>query len=389
MLPGDVTGPATGHGRFRVVSRTTLVDAEGRRHLGLHHWPDGTIGRFVRDGRIVTVGPNGDGLARTEFTLPRWSDRLTKRFAGVQLSLRARPHGPAAAGSSATQPSGPEVLGLGTLTEAHGRISHMKEPADYMAGGPVFYDADRDLALLVYHAEEHAGGDPRDFFSSLGLAASRDGGSTWTDLGRIVRAQLPASAASRTWGPVEMGPGALLWTDDRLVVLFGDFRDDGRRVNLAAASAPRRELLDAAAQGRCVEWRKWDGRSFAEPGLGGRSAELLSAFATYGQVAWTDAAWLHHRQRWALVAATNFMGAWVLVVITTTDGVRWSAATVVEGSRCEAEALYVSAHEPLTPAEASELGPDGFAVLRVVSSRGGYDRWDDAFVERLVVAPST
>jgi hypothetical protein len=35
------------------VSRTTLVDAEGRRHLGLHHWPDGTIGRFVRDGRIV------------------------------------------------------------------------------------------------------------------------------------------------------------------------------------------------------------------------------------------------------------------------------------------------------------------------------------------------
>jgi len=371
------------------VSRTTFGDTAARRLLGLDHWPDGTIGRFVRNGRIVTVGPNGDGLARTEFTLPRWSDRLTKRFAGAPLSLRARPHGTAAARTSPPEPTGPEVPGLGTFTETRGRISNMKEPADYTAGGPVFYDADRDLALLVYHAEEHADGEPRDFFSSLGLAASRDGGSTWTDLGRIIRAQLPASAASRSWGPVEMGPGTLLWTDDRLVVLFGDFHDNGRRVNLAAASAPRRELLDAALQGRCVEWRKWDGTSFATPGLGGRSAELMSPFATYGQVAWTDAAWLRNRQRWALVAATNFMGAWVLVVSTTTDGVRWSTATVVEGSRCEAEALYVSAHEPLTRAEANELGPDGFAVLRVVSSLGGYDRWEDAVVERLVVAPST
>ena len=250
------------------------------------------------------------------------------------------------------------------------------------------FDAERDLALLVYHAEEHRAGEPMDFYSSLGLAVSRDAGTTWTDLGRIVRAELPEGRSARSWGPVEMGPGTLLDTGDRFVVLFGDFRADGRRVNLAAAAAPRTAVLDAAAQGRSVEWHKWDGTGFVEPGLGGRAAELMGPATTFGQVKWTDAVRLARSRRWALVATTNFMGSWTLVASTSLDGVVWSRPTVVEGSQSDAEALYVSTHGPLTRRESKELGPDGFAVVRVVSEHGAYDRWDDAVVERLVVAPT-
>lgn len=387
MLTGDAPRLLAGHVRFRVLSRSTVLDADGRRRLGLDHWPDGTVGRFLRDGKIVTVGPNGDGLARTELVLPRWRDRVPD----VRLSLRPQHHrapGQQVRSRPPAAPGAPEVHGFGVLATTHDRIGTMHEPADYVAGGPVHFDAERDLALLAYHAEEHAAGEPRDFYATLGLAASRDGGATWTDLGRIVRAELPRSASARSWGPVEMGPGTMLWTEDRLVVLFGDVRADGRRVNLAAAAAPRREVLDAAARGSGVGWRKWDGTAFATPGLGGRAAELLDARATFGQVAWTSAVRQRRRRRWVLVATTTYMGAWTLTTSTSTDGVHWSRPTVVEGSRCEHEALYVSAHGPLTRSEVRELGPDGFAVLRVVSRRGAYGRWEDAEVERLVVAPT-
>ncbi len=385
MLPGDVTGPASGPARFRIVSRTTLLDADDRRRLGLDHWPDGTVGRFLRDGRVVTVGPNGDGLARTEFVLPRWRDR----FAGRRLSLRPATHGASTARRPTPTPEGPDVPGFGVLTAAQEPIGTLREPADYAAGGPVVYDAGRDLALLVYHAEAHRAGEPRHFYSSLGLAASRDGGVLWTDLGRVVRAELAADAAARSWGPVEMGPGTLVDAGDRFVLLFGDFRADGRRVNLAAAAAPRDAVLDAAAAGKCVEWRKWDGSSFSEPGLGGRAEELMGPATTFGQVKWTDAVRLRRSRRWALVASTNFMGSWTLVASTSVDGVHWSGPAVVEGSQSDDEALYVSTHGPLTRAESKELGPDGFAVVRVVSRQGAYARWEDAEVERLVVAPTT
>ena len=391
MLPGDTTGPPTGPVRFRVVSRTTLVGPEDRQRLGLDHWPDGTVGRIRRDGRIVTVAPNGDGLARTELVLPRWRDRV----AGRRLSVRLRPHGSpsqpapgAARGTATAGPEGPVVPGLGVLTATKDRVGGLREPADYAAGGPVLYDPGRDLALLVYHAEEYRSGEPRHFYSSLGLAVSRDGAASWTDLGRIVRAELPAEAAARSWGPVEMGPGTLVATDDRLVLLFGDFRDDGRRVNLAAAAAPRAAVLDAAAQGESVAWHKWDGVAFSQPGLGGRAAELMGPATTFGQVKWTDAVHLGRRRTWALVATTNFMGSWTLVLTTSVDGVRWSRPTVVEGSQSDVEALYVSTHGPLTRAEAKEFGPDGFAVLRVCSASGDHARWGDAVLERLVLRPT-
>lgn len=401
MLPGDAQGPPDDRIRLKVASRTLLVDAAARRDLGLDHWPDGTVGRFLRDGTVVTVGPNGDGLARTEDRTARRGRGLAAwagRRAGRRVSLRARPHGAAPAPTPVDRtarpdrsddgPQGPVVPGLGVLTEVCGHVAGLREPADYAAGGPVLYDRRRDLALLVYHAEAHRSGEPRDFYSSLGLAVSHDGARTWTDLGRIVTAELPADDASRSWGPVEMGPGTLLHVDDRLVVLFTDVRRDGRRVNLAAASAPAAAVLDAAARGELVAWHKWDGTGFGQPGRGGRSAELLEPARTFGQVTWADAVWLPRRRRWVLVATTSFMGSWTLTVSASADGVRWGAPTVVEGSRNQAESLYVSAHEPLTRAERREVGPDGFVVLRVVSERGAYGRWDDAAVERLVLTPT-
>jgi len=366
------------------VSRTTVLDVDGRGRLGLGHWPDGTVGRFRRDGRVVTVGANGNGLARTEQPLPSWRDRVPH----LRLRLRPHPHGTPRPTTQLAGPGPVEVPGLGVLTATNGQVGGMQEPADYVAGGPVLFDAHRDLALLVDHAEEHRAGEPRHFYSSLGLAASHDGGRSWADLGRVVRSELSPGQASRSCGPVEMGSGTLLEVGGRLVLLFGDFRADGRRVNLAAAAAPRAAVLDAAAAGRRTEWHKWDGSEFAQPGLGGRAAELLDASATFGQVKWTDAVHLRRRRRWALVATTNFMGSWTLVTSLSTDGVAWSRPTVVEGSQSDDEALYVSAHGPLTRAEASELGPDGFAVLRVVSRRGAYGRWEDAVLERLVVAPT-
>ena len=343
--------------RYRVAGRSTVLDVARRRALGLDHWPDGTVGTVLRRGRLVSVGANGTRLARAERAVPRWWRRAHPAW----------------------------DTPFGTVVATAGTVDDVRDTPDYLAGGPLFYDRDRDLMLLVYHAETHRADDPQRFYATLGLAASSDGGATFRDLGRIVRPEIAPTEAARIARPVEVGPGSLVALDDRFVVVFHDFRPDGRRVNLAAASADRTEVLDAAARGRSVRWAKFDGTGFSEPALGGRAEELMPMDRPFNGIEWSAAAPVD--DGWILVGSTSYFGVWSLTVSRTTDGVSWSAPTVVNGSRSDDEGLYVSASAPLTAEERAEAGPGGLLVHRVLSATGGYGRWDDARLERLVLRP--
>ncbi|MFM7068780.1 MAG: hypothetical protein ACKOYM_04890 [Actinomycetes bacterium] len=343
--------------QFRVDHAEVVVTAAERQAKNLTHWPDGTIGSVRRKGQLISIGPNGSGLARSEQPVHRWWRRQRDQSA------------------------------MGQITGTDGVVDALRSPADYVAGGPLHYEANADLLVLVYHAEEHPDGDPTRFYATLGLAASTDGGHRFTDLGRVVRPELPPEAAARASGPVEMGPGSLLVTAEQYIVLFHDFLPNGRRINLAAAAAPRDELIEAARRGESIEWKKYDGSSFTTPAWGGRATELLPAVIGTDAVEWMDTVWLPDQQCWAMVASSSVFGAWTLTTAYSYDGVRWSQPRVVRGSRSLAEALYVSIDRSAllsrrTPRSSSEL-----AVFRVISPSGGYQRWDDAEVERLVLVP--
>jgi len=333
-----------------------------------------------RKGRIVSIGANGDGFARMERSIPRWwnqrSETSDPRFSSGRRA--------AAMLDDARTNIGP----LGTVTSAKSQVGGLKEPADYVAGGPIYHDRSTDTTLLVYHAEHHFAEDPQRFYATLGLACSRDGGRSFCDLGRIVSSELTQNAAARSPRPVEMGPGTLLLVDGYLMVLFRDFRNDYSRVNLAAARAPLVEVLTAAQRGDGVEWRKFDGTRFTEPGLGGHPGELLPIHSPYNGIEWADAIWLESKNCWAMVTSAVYFDIWSLTVTLSTDGLHWSPPAVVQGSRSREEALYVSLTPTLSAQDRVETGPDGLIAYRVVSASGGFDRWSDARLERLVLQPA-
>lgn len=161
----------------------------------------------------------------------------------------------------------------------------------YMGSGSVFQvpagQKGAGSLLAVYHAELPQAA----LYPVLGMAASRDGGLHWTDLGEIVRFN---QAFAPKLGGYEIGDSTLISSPDGkyFYVYFTDWIATGSKTpkttnTLAVARAPMASVLAAAfgaTRQYAVPFEKFYDLSWAlQPGLGGASTDLIAQSPLQGQ----------------------------------------------------------------------------------------------------------
>ena len=109
---------------------------------------------------------------------------------------------------------------------------------DYAGGGPVLpiFDVAGKLAVLhIYHGEWHGGTCDKTgfcFYASLGMAISKDGGTTFTKLGEIVQPTIPRPDSIASGKNLDIGGGTPIIADQ-----------DGRHIPDLAAVDPANVYL--------------------------------------------------------------------------------------------------------------------------------------------------
>jgi hypothetical protein len=148
----------------------------------------------------------------------------------------------------------------------------------YIGGGPVYQVPQGQVGagnwLLVYHAEYN---DPAYFM--LGMAVSSDKGLHWTDIGEIIRYNVPFSYD----GPPASGaigdPPLVTSLDGKyFYIYFGDWLKDGVTTNTSVARAPIAEVLQDAFGGSlhfAAPFKKYFQGAWDQPGIGGLSTDLM------------------------------------------------------------------------------------------------------------------
>jgi hypothetical protein len=191
----------------------------------------------------------------------------------------------------------------------------------------------------VYHAEDQEGlpdvpgtGGTPGFHASVGLAATTDGGRTFTKRGWVV-----TSAEPKGWqaypGQVDSGAGEpwILGSHDGAwwyLYYTEHSRRDGRGVQICMARAP------ATASPEPGAFRKLYQGGFTEPGLGGRDTPVLDAQAfdqadsLAPQVVYSPTLGLYvmvlNLNVWKEFVEKTGLRRSGVYLATSKDGVRWS-----------------------------------------------------------------
>lgn len=328
---------------FEVTDHHVVVGRNERRSAGLEHWVDGTLGIDRHAGRTLAIAPNGPFLARHDLT------------------------------------EGGFISGL---LDAQQRILGLPDDVDHASGGPLHRDDASGLLLLTYHGETFRDGDPTDYYSFIGLAASDDDGVTFRDLGRVVTSWLDEHDPGRP-RPVDLGSGGHIEHDGWFTLHFQDRGILHSRRDLSVARARTADVVAAALDGGVPEFTKYfDGR-WCEPGLGGRSDELMPGLRR--RVVWSDAAYVEPLGQHLLVVSQvaemrGPVAQWQQSISLSADGVRWSDPVPVTSPE-PAELLYVTVDSG--GSDQHRIEGDEFHLYRVRSTARW--RWDDACLERLTV----
>ena len=172
---------------------------------------------------------------------------------------------------------------------------------DYAGGGPVLAVTSTSGAagvLHIYHGEVHGGtcsGLGQCFYSSLGMAISKDGGATFSKLGEILQPYVTRSAVLNANENLDVGAGTLLIADGSgqhianlvsadpsntyLYVFFTDFDPSAtggscnRDSCLAVARASLATVITNAFAGNTAAFptlfKKFYKGAFTEPGTSG------------------------------------------------------------------------------------------------------------------------
>ena len=148
----------------------------------------------------------------------------------------------------------------------------------YIGGGPVYQVPQGQVGagnwLLVYHAEYD---DPAYYL--LGLAISSDQGQHWTDIGEIIRFNMPFSYQGQP-APGAIGDPPLVVSPDGkyFYIYFLDWLKSGVNTTASIARAPIAEVLQAAFGGSvhyAAPFEKYYQGAWDQPGIGGASTDLI------------------------------------------------------------------------------------------------------------------
>lgn len=271
------TPVANGNISVTITSEETVSPAQ-RAALGLTYIGDGSFG-FIR------------GANNTLFGFGALATGGTQKFAL-----------PDPYNLSTTQKIGEPILNRSSLANSFDR--------NYASGGPVYYDQASNIYFHIYHGE-YWYNQPAylPFYPGLGIAISKDGGTTWKKLGQILGPNYPLVAGnpSQTTNPcyMDIGGGTLTKKGEYLYTYFTDMewlpaQQTCWYLDMAVARVKITDLVAAAqaetlpADGRL--WKKYyapngTNGDFTEAGVlslsnfslgGGKFSPILPRSVDYG-----------------------------------------------------------------------------------------------------------
>ena len=267
---------------------------------------------------------------------------------------------------------------------------------NYAAPGSVVRDPTLPAGnlIMLYEAEQHCFGGRYDFnfFASVGLTRSSDGGKTWPPLGaadRYAVLQVPGAKPSTTPAPAEGDAIPSAFVDDVAEgnLLYVVYQNTG-----AAALQPDGYLRVACAplgQSGELRFTKWHQGSWSEAGIGGLDSPITaergcgaSGYQGGAQISYVDPL-----QRYLLTFVcvklqmtapgnyTPYEAGWYFSTATSLENQDWSSPVLIDGSTgpvaaapttgcpngAEFDGWYPSF---VTPGrEPGHLGSDGFVLF--------------------------
>lgn len=321
---------------LEVVDRSTVATPQDRRASGLGGWPDGTFGHVRTPEGTVVLAPDGPRTVR--HVLPRG------------ILERALPGEPVV------------IDGLPPLV-------------DHASGGPCLRDPSSGGLVLLYHGEVHRHGEPTEFWSYVGVAASDDGGRSFRHVGVAVE---PSVGLGR-WldgglPSLDVGGGAFVDHDGE-VRLFHMDRSARPGLNLGAVRASRAEVLGVASGGPAPRWERLRGAD-------GSPLDLLPPSAWEHGIWWFDVV-RHAPSGGLLLVYSNLAhGRWSVRAAWAPDGRVFAEPVEVLAPGDGIELLYVTLSSG-DPSCQRELAGGRVELYTVTSATGGFGRWADAVLERV------
>lgn len=258
-----------GFGSIALASLPTLVNA-----LATPGWAQGQT--FNANGLRATLGEQITILGNGALGLRYFPDE------GVSsIGDRSRVRLLIAATHDSYLVEGPDLLHLESARKVLSPGPRGSFDNGYTGISAVYAHRNGKL-YAFYHAEDHEGmpslGEdmPSGYYASVGVAESSDGGVRWTKLGQVVTSGKPKDfKAFPNHNARGAGlPGVVADTGGRYLYLYytdQSFASRGAQICMARAD------LSAGIPGP-GQWYKYDGSSFAEPGIGGRDVPILSVF---------------------------------------------------------------------------------------------------------------
>lgn len=263
-------------------SESTVLTTSQRAALGLQYGPpDGTMGVLWSSGTYT-------------FFMPA---RSSSSCAGTPLT-----EGTYRLGGSLTAISAPYGCSAEVTPSPNGDPNGYTFDRDYAGGGPVLAVTSSTGAagiLHIYHGEWHGGtcsGLGECFYASLGMAFSKDGGTTFSKLGEILQPYVTRSSIIGANTNLDVGGGTLLIADGNgqhipnlaaadpsntyLYIFYSD-RDPSSATSspcnqyscIAVARAPLATVVANAFAGNTAAFptlfKKFYNGAFTEPGTSG------------------------------------------------------------------------------------------------------------------------
>ncbi|MDX1378441.1 MAG: hypothetical protein R3307_06310 [Anaerolineales bacterium] len=249
----------------------------------------------------------------------------------------------------------------------------------YASGGPVYRDPESGLLLMFYHGELHFGGNGANFHAAIGLAVSQDEGQTFQNLGIIIENNAPPDVSAPCCADV--GGAAYTIKDGQFLVYFRDRQEDLSTNELAVATAPVEEVIEAAKNEMTSHWFKYH-KNGQQPGLSGTSSplELGNPFTDWFSVSYNS-----FIDRYVMVIATHDRAEvyqYQLYLTTSEDGYQWSPRVLL--TETDDELTYPS----IIGIEGDPLSIGETFYIYYVTTPRGVTRWHATTFHRMTVTLS-
>lgn len=249
----------------------------------------------------------------------------------------------------------------------------------YAAGGPIYRDPESGLLLMFYHGERHFGGNGSIFHAAIGLAVSKDEGKTFQNLGIILENNAPPDVNAPCCA--DMGGATYTIKDGQFLVFFRDRQVDLSTNELAVATAPVDEVIEAAKNGMTSLWFKYQ-KDGQQPGLSGTSSPLEIGNPPTD---WFSVSYNSFIDRYIMVIATHDRAEvyrYQLYLTASEDGYQWSPRVLL--TETDDELTYPS----IIGIEGDPLNIGETFYIYYVTTPRGVTRWHDTKFQRMTVTLS-